>query len=340
MTGTCCWGCCSGIGPVLHLVVGLGAPAGAGARAPSARASLDRLQDELVQAGYDGVWPAKPACPHASSPSSSCFALVVAGTGRRSRSSAVLRRHGRLRAAGRWSGCEPAVVVPVLRDLWPDAVDNIASGVRAGLALPEALSQLGQRGPEELRPAFRAFGEDYRTTGRFHECLDRLKERLSDPVGDRLVESLRIAREVGGSDLGRLLRTLSTFLREDARTRAELETRQGWTVNAARLAVGAPWIVLALMATRRESVQAYSTRDGHGRAGRGRGRVPRCLPHHAAHRPAARGRAGAAVRAAADIPDLGLSAAGAGLGLMLGLGLLLVWAGLPRFRRPGLDERL
>ncbi|HEY9495722.1 MAG TPA: type II secretion system protein F, partial [Intrasporangium sp.] len=26
-----------------------------------------------------------------------------------------------------------------LRDLWPDAVDNITSGVRAGLALPEAL---------------------------------------------------------------------------------------------------------------------------------------------------------------------------------------------------------
>jgi tight adherence protein B len=52
-----------------------------------------------------------------------------------------------------------------LRDLWPDAVDNIASGVRAGLALPEALSQLAIRGPDELRPAFAAFAEDYRTTG-------------------------------------------------------------------------------------------------------------------------------------------------------------------------------
>src|SRR3954454_6889824 len=104
-----------------------------------------------------------------------------------------------------------------LRDLWPDAVDNISSGVRAGLALPEALSQLSVRGPAELRPAFTAFAEDYRTTGRFQDCLDRLKDRLSDPVGDRIVESLRIAREVGGSDLGKLLRTLSSFLREDAR---------------------------------------------------------------------------------------------------------------------------
>ncbi|WP_446664664.1 type II secretion system F family protein [Flexivirga sp. B27] len=149
-----------------------------------------------------------------------------------------------------------------LRDLWPDVVDHIASAVRAGLALPESLSQLAIRGPEELRPAFAEFAHDYRATGRFHECLDALKARLSDPVADRLVESLRIAREVGGTDLGKLLRTLSTFLRDDARTRAELEARQSWTVNAARLAVAAPWIVLAMLATRGDSLAAYREPGG------------------------------------------------------------------------------
>lgn len=144
-----------------------------------------------------------------------------------------------------------------LRDVWPDVVDNISSAVRAGMALPESLSQLAIRGPEELRPVFADFAQDYRSTGRFHECLDALKVRLSDPVADRLIESLRIAREVGGTDLGHLLRTLSTFLREDARTRAELEARQSWTVNAARLALAAPWIVLLMLATRGQSLEAY-----------------------------------------------------------------------------------
>ena len=145
-----------------------------------------------------------------------------------------------------------------LREVWPEAVDNLASGVRAGLSLPEALTQLGVRGPEQLRPAFRRFGEDYRATGRFAESLDRLKAQLADPVGDRVVEALRMAREVGGTDLGRLLRTLSTFLREDARTRAELETRQGWTVNAARLALAAPWVLLLLLSTQPSAVAAYA----------------------------------------------------------------------------------
>lgn len=149
-----------------------------------------------------------------------------------------------------------------MRELWPDVVDHIASAVRAGMALPESLSQLSVRGPEELRPAFLDFSHDYRATGNFQSSLDALRVRLSDPVADRLIESLRIAREVGGTDLGRLLRTLSTFLRDDGRTRSELEARQSWTVNAARLALAAPWIVLAMLATRGTSLQAYQTTTG------------------------------------------------------------------------------
>lgn len=149
-----------------------------------------------------------------------------------------------------------------LAEVWPEAVDNLASAVRAGLSLPEALVQLGQRGPEPLRDPFVAFAVDYQVTGRFAESLDRLKERLSDPVGDRVVEGLRIAREVGGGELGRLLRSLSGYLREDARTRSELESRQSWTVNGARLAVAAPWIVLLMLCFQRQVIARYASPAG------------------------------------------------------------------------------
>ncbi len=151
-----------------------------------------------------------------------------------------------------------------LRELWPDAVDHLRSAIRAGLSLPEALIQLGEKGPSELRSAFYEFGADYRSGGRFDEALLLLKARLADPVGDRIIEALRMTREVGGSDLGRLLGTLSEFLRDSARTRSELEARQSWTVSAARLAVAAPWIILMLLATRPEAVEAYNTTAGVG----------------------------------------------------------------------------
>ena len=149
-----------------------------------------------------------------------------------------------------------------LADVWPEAVDHLASAVRAGLSLPEALTQLGARGPEPLRAAFDAFGRDYQATGRFSDCLDRLKERLSDPVGDRVVEALRIAREVGGGDLGRMLRSLSRFLRDDARTRSELESRQAWVVNGARLAAASPWVVLLALSMQPEVIGRYRSPAG------------------------------------------------------------------------------
>lgn len=218
-----------------------------------------RLQDELVQAGFEQTGPAALVggalvaglfvglLTFAVSDAAAvalCFGAIALYA-----PLAFVRSRARRRRRS-------------LRDVWPDAVDNITSAVRAGMALPEALAQLGHRGPAELRPAFVAFGEDYRATGRFAPSLDQLKERLADPVADRLIEALRMAREVGGSDLGGLLRTLSAFLREDARTRAELETRQTWTVNAARLSVAAPWVVLAILATRGGAIEAYDSRVG------------------------------------------------------------------------------
>ena len=145
--------------------------------------------------------------------------------------------------AGVMAGAAPAIGVrsrlrrrqATLRDAWPDAIDHLASAVRAGLSLPEALSALGARGPGELQPAFAAFAVDYRASGRLDLALDDLKQRLADPVGDRVVESLRLARQVGGTDLGRLLRTLADFLRADARlressrrARAGRSTRPDW----------------------------------------------------------------------------------------------------------------
>lgn len=162
---------------------------------------------------------------------------------------ALLNRRARRRAA-------------VMRELWPDVVDHLRSAIRAGLSLPEALAQLGTKGPVQLRGEFRDFGADYRASGHFEGALQKLKAALADPVSDRIVEALRLTRDVGGSDLGKLLGTLSEFLRDHARTRSELEARQSWTVNAARLAVAAPWIVLMLMATRPEAIAAYNSPAG------------------------------------------------------------------------------
>ena len=253
------------MGALVGLLFGLGcllvwrSGSRAPVRGPRGESWEDRTRDLLIQAGIEGVTPSQLLTD--SGVLGLVVALLVFGTSQVPLIGLIF---------GAFAAAVPFVLVrrrraqrtTELREVWPEAVDNLASGVRAGLSLPEALTQLGVRGPEQLRSAFRRFGEDYRATGRFGESLDSLKRNLSDPVGDRVVEALRMAREVGGTDLGRLLRTLSGFLREDARTRAELETRQGWTVNAARLALAAPWILLLVLSSRPNAVEAYNTPAG------------------------------------------------------------------------------
>jgi len=48
----------------------------------------------------------------------------------------------------------------------------------------------------------------------------------------------------------------------DARTRSELEARQTWTVNGARLAVAAPWLVLLLLCFQRDVIGRYASTAG------------------------------------------------------------------------------
>ena len=255
------------VGALLGLVAGLGllliwrsgprAPQRLGRRAVVAA----RRRDLLRQAGIDGVGPAQ---------------LLAAQ---------VLCAAARVR---RWSSCSPAPsTVAVCFGVFgfvparPCSCAGCAGAGRArcarcgrrrsttspppsgpGCRCPRGLSALAVRGPAELRAPFARFAARYRATGRFGDCLDALKDDLADPVGDRVCETMRVAREVGGSDLGTVLRTLSELLRADARTRAELETRQGWVVNAARLAVAAPWAVLLLLGTQSQTLRAYDSPGG------------------------------------------------------------------------------
>jgi len=148
------------------------------------------------------------------------------------------------------------------REAWPDIVDDLASGVRAGLPLTEALVAAGSRAPEHVQPAFSRFAANLRMTGRVDESLDQLERELSDPVATRVIDAVRLTREVGGVDIGRVLRALAAYLREDARLRGEIEARQSWSINAARMAVAAPWLVLGLLAMRPSAVAAYSSATG------------------------------------------------------------------------------
>jgi tight adherence protein B len=223
--------------------------------------SGQRLRLWLVRAGVPGLAPAGFVVLTA-------LAAVVSAA----LAAALLSVPGFAVAAGCAGGALPWALVSwrvrarrnATTAAWPDVVDHLVAAVRSGIALPEAVAALAMLGPEATREQFARFGRDYRASGAFARCADLLKEELADPVGDRIIETLKMAREVGGTELVAVLRELAMSLREDAATRNELRARQTWVVNAARLGVAAPWLVLALLATRPEGREAYGTAEGTG----------------------------------------------------------------------------
>lgn len=145
------------------------------------------------------------------------------------------------------------------RAVWPDVVDLLVAGIRSGGTLPDTLAALAHTGPQGTREAFSGFAADYSTTSDFSYAIGRTKDRLADPTADRILETLRMAREVGGTELVAVLTGLGRYLRAEETMRSELEARQGWVMNAARLGSVAPWIVLVLLSSRQEAVDAYNS---------------------------------------------------------------------------------
>ena len=150
----------------------------------------------------------------------------------------------------------------VMRTLWPDVVDSLVSALRAGASLPDAISSLTELSPRPIKIAAREFERQYRLTGNFDASIDELKATWADPAADRILETLRLARHVGGSDVTIILRTLGGYLRQESAIRQEVEARQGWIRIAARIGVAAPWVVLVMLSTRPEAAAAYNSGSG------------------------------------------------------------------------------
>ena len=148
------------------------------------------------------------------------------------------------------------------RDAWPRLIEEIrvltGSG---GRSLPQALLDVGLRGPEELRPAFVAAQREWALTTDFERTTRVLKDHLADPTADATCETLLVAAEVGG-DVDRRLRALAEDRRQDLIGRKEARARQA----GARLARGFVVVVPAGMALAGLSVgeggAAYRTPTG------------------------------------------------------------------------------
>ncbi|MGB3413562.1 MAG: type II secretion system F family protein [Microbacteriaceae bacterium] len=152
------------------------------------------------------------------------------------------------------------------RVVWPDLLDQLIAGLRSGLSLAEGIGSLGGSSANietnAVAKHFQDFSEYYERSHSFERALARLKISLADPVADRVLEGIRMVRELGGNELVPMLQLLNESLRKENRLRGELVARQSWLMNAARMGALAPWLVLIILGSRPETAQIYNSAGG------------------------------------------------------------------------------
>ena len=148
------------------------------------------------------------------------------------------------------------------RAAWPDVIDAIRMSLRSGSTLGDAVSAATPMIPSEWSTAWAELDSNLRRGADVGRAMRRFQRLLADPIADRLVEAILVTREFGGPELPTVLAALARSVRREQSLRNEAQTRQSWVRHAATLGVVAPWIVLAMLASRPENRSAYSSLQG------------------------------------------------------------------------------
>jgi tight adherence protein B len=145
---------------------------------------------------------------------------------------------------------------------WPAFIDDVASGVRAGLSLPYATFDAGTRLPTRQASHFQQTQAKWQEGVGYLQCLDALENQIGHAGFELFAGAAAIAYEQGGKSVPTVLTQLARSLRSGNQLFNEIKGRQAVTVNSARVAVLAPLVVLVLTGTRAEVRQAYMSEVG------------------------------------------------------------------------------
>jgi len=149
-----------------------------------------------------------------------------------------------------------------LQNAWPGVIDHVRAGIRSGSDVTMAVMALPESLPGDITRPVALFRRDIRAGMATDAALSELAARFANPVGDRIIEVLRMAHEVGGTDLPGVLLHLQNSVRTDIAVREDASAAQSWIRSAAVLALCAPWVVLVVIGTREQTVTAYQSPEG------------------------------------------------------------------------------
>lgn len=205
---------------------------------PDGRRTTQAIREWLAQAGLDDVDPRE-------------FVAVLGGLGLVGAAVGWLLFAGPLSALalGLFAASFPLASYRVRRanrkavalEAWPRLIEEIRVLTGSvGRSIPQALFDVGARGPAELRPVFEAAHREWLISTDFTRTVAVLKARMADPTADMVCETLLVAHELGGSEVDRRLAALAEDRSQDCQGRKDARARQAGARFARRFVLFVP----------------------------------------------------------------------------------------------------
>lgn len=147
-------------------------------------------------------------------------------------------------------------------NIWPQFIDEIASGIQVGLSLQDSFFDARSVLPIEQRRVLDRSYFHLQHGSSFQDELQRLQKQLMSKDFTRLVTILSISTQQGVRQLASLLHDFSAALRRDNELMLEILAKYQTNKIAARVASVAPLFVLLFTASRAEVRSVYLTHEG------------------------------------------------------------------------------
>lgn len=149
-----------------------------------------------------------------------------------------------------------------LAKIWPEVIDSLQSAASSGFGIVDSLAEVGRSGPVRVRAVFEALVERLDSGSTMDQTLDWFKTQFGQLQTDRLAELIRVVHRSGGVGYLDSLREQALRTRQEIALWGELDSKQGWVTGTAKLAIVAPWIIVATLSARSENVAIYNTTEG------------------------------------------------------------------------------
>ena len=131
-------------------------------------------------------------------------------------------------------------------DVFPNAIDVIVRGIKAGLPLGHCLQIIAAESPEPVRSEFRQILEAQTIGLTVAEAIERIVERVPVPEASFFSIVITIQQKAGGN-LAEALGNLSRVLRERKKMKAKIQAMSSEAKSSAGIIGALPFIVSGLI---------------------------------------------------------------------------------------------